>query len=58
MRNGQNQTLPEYLTNAVFGKTDASIIYPDATDKKGADAFENNFKQGLPIERTASTFLS
>lgn len=57
-RNGQNMTLPEYLTNEVFGETDASLIYPDVTDKKGADAFANNFKQGLPIERNASEFLS
>lgn len=57
MRNGSG-SLPEFLSEKAFGETNDPVICPDEADKKGADGFVQQFKQGLTVEKAASAFLS
>lgn len=58
MRNGNGMSLPEFLSNCVFGEMNDTKIYPNPEDKKGADAFVKQYKEGLMVEKAASAFLS
>ena len=58
MRNGHGKTLPEFLSNHVFGDTENPKLLPSEEGKAGANKFINNYKLALDIEKAASAFLS
>ncbi|MCM1027804.1 MAG: FGGY-family carbohydrate kinase [Roseburia sp.] len=50
---GENETLPEYLTEKIFAGQTGSTIEPVAEDVAGFDAFVEKYKSTLPAEKAA-----
>ena len=57
MREHQNETIENYLTERVFSKIKSSAIAPDPIDVVGFSAFMERYKAGLPVERAAVEYL-
>ncbi len=53
LRKGENESLENYLANAVFAGAKGTTITPDPDDVAGFAAFMERYKKGLIIERTA-----
>ena len=58
MRNGGKLTLPQFLSEHVFGQTNDAKIAPDADGQMGANIYIENFKKGLATEKVGASLLS
>ncbi len=50
---GASETLPEWLNKNVFSNAKVSTVEPTAEDISGFNAFFDNYKKGLAVERAA-----
>ena len=50
---GEQETLPEYLTNRIFAGQTGTTIAPVQEDVAGFDAFVEKYKSTLPAEKAA-----
>ncbi len=48
-----NQSLTDYLDSVIFKNADIKTVQPDPEDVKGFEAFMENYRKGLAIEKAA-----
>ena len=53
----EDETLPAYLADKVFGEDAGSKMNPDSKDVEGFETFIKRYTEGLAIERAAVEFL-
>lgn len=53
----ENQTLEDYLNQAVFAGKEGTTMAPDTKDVEGFEVFMERYKKGLAIERAAVEYL-
>ncbi len=53
----ENESLEEYLENKVFADYKASVIEPDVDDVNGFNAYIENYKKAIAVEKTAINAL-
>lgn len=53
LRKAPEESLADYLNEKVFGSAKGVIVNPDAEDVAGFEAFMEQYKKGLAIERAA-----
>jgi len=52
-----NEKFEDYLAQKVFASAEGSTLNPQPGDSEGFDAFMENYKAGLPAEKSASAAL-
>ena len=53
MENGKEKRLEEFLNKNVFSGSKATTVDPDKADTEGFNAFFENYKEGLAVEKSA-----
>ncbi len=57
LRKEEGETLEAYLGNKVFANQQGTTLAPDPADVDGFNAFIENYKKALPVERLAVTAM-
>jgi sugar (pentulose or hexulose) kinase len=57
MQKADDESFEDFLSNRVFADFSGKTVMPDPKDLEGFEAFMQNFKAGLPIERAAVDHL-